>query len=229
MAKKKAKKKAKAKKKSKRKSTKKARHNPLKDSIRIKIARIRDSMPCVEPTGECRDPDTNELLFKFTEAQKVFTLYRQLCQAEGLIYRPYFAVGIQPTIVPIGRGVALVAPFCIEDTATGEILVGWGTGMGMNADWSGNTAGTRALKQFLLTTFQSTWQDPEDLSRSEQKELLKAEVVKELEADGTLAKIEMLKFFGQPIKKGKNDVKNTRKSDTTKRPRSRSQGNRTKS
>lgn len=204
--------KKKVKKKAKRKVTSKPRKPTTKRTIpkqskitlREKIARIRDRVPHIEPGGECIDPETKEVLFRYTEAQNVFEIYRAECQAEGLIYRPYFAVGIQPVIAVIGRGLFLAAPFCIEDIKTGEILVGWGSGMGSNGDWSGNTAATRALKQFLLTTFQATWKDPEHETKSQ----LRAEVRQELEDSGVMTKItELGQYFTNYQKEKPHDTK----------------------
>ena len=173
-------------------------------SLWEKIARIRNRILRIEPTGKCQDPETKEVLFRFTEAQHVFETYREECKAEGLIFRPYFAVGIQPTIIPVLRGVALVAPFCLEDIKTGEILVGWGTGMGNNGDWSGNTAGTRALKQFLLTTFQATWRDPEQTER----EIARAEANQIMSVAHTTGEIltavdELTGYFDKQFKNSK--------------------------
>ena len=42
-----------------------------KDTIRDKIDRIKERVPYIEPSGECIDPDTGEVLFRYTEAQKV--------------------------------------------------------------------------------------------------------------------------------------------------------------
>lgn len=174
---------------------KKRRRKIICETIRDKIARIRDRVPYIEPTGECKDETTKEILFRFTEAQEVFRIYRQECETEGLIWRPYCAVGIQPVVVAFQRGIYTLIPFCIEDIKTGEIIVGWGSGGGNNADWSGNTAHTRALKQFLLTTFGATWQDPEHITDAAQKELIKQQVFKELQADGTLSTIEQIKHW----------------------------------
>lgn len=195
------------------KPQRRAKPDPYKKLL-AKINRIKERVPYIEPTGECTDENTGEVLFRYTEAQHVFEVYRAECAAEGLIYRPYFDVGIMPIIVPIGRGVALVAPFCIEDLETGARLIGFGTGMGANWDWAANTAGTRALKQFLLTTFQCTWKDPEQLNQAEQKESLKAEVMRELEADGTLANIEQVRFWAQQFGKPKETDKKPKKKET---------------
>lgn len=209
-----------AKKKTKKKSGKKSKNAARKKTVKKKtarkscarksltlqqkIARIRNRLPHIEPTGECKDKETGEVFFRFTEAQKVFEIYRGECEAEGLIFRPYFAVGIQPAIIPVLRGVALVAPFCIEDIKTGEILVGWGTGMGNNGDWSGNTAGTRALKQFLLTTFQATWRDPEQTER----EIIRAEANQIMSVAKTTGEIltavdELTGYFDKQFKNSK--------------------------
>jgi len=211
---KKTKKKAKKKTPKKLPLRKRAKPNPHK-ILRAKIKRIKERIPYIEPTGECKDENTGEVLFRYTEAQHVFETYREQCDLEGLSYSPYADANIQPKVVAVGNMPCLIGFFCIEDVKTGAIKVGWGSGMGRNLDWSGNTAGTRALKQFLLTTFEATWQDPENptITRQQEKDLLRAEVIKELDADGTLAKIEQLQFWAQNIGK-ESHVKGTRKRNT---------------
>lgn len=196
------------------KTRKRAKPDPYKKLL-AKIDRIKNRVPYVEPTGECRDENTNEILFRYTEAQHVFDVYRAECDQEKLHYRPYADANIQPKVVAIGNMPMLIATFCIEDLETGARIIGWGSGMGRNADWSGNTAGTRALKQFLLTTFEATWQDPENpvITRQQEKEQLRAEVMRELEADGTLANIEQVRYWASQFGKEK-DVKSTEKSNT---------------
>lgn len=161
-----------------------------------KIKRIRVRVPQIEPTGECIDPDTKEVLFRFTEAQEVFRIYLDECAREKLIFRPYVDEHIQPKAIAIGNMPLLLGTFCIEDLETGARLVGFGSGMGRNLDWSANTAGTRALKQFLLTTFGATWKDPEDTRNA--REQLRDEVRQELVSDGTISAIDEIKqYFGQ--------------------------------
>lgn len=181
-----------------------------------KIARIKEKVPYIEPTGTCTDENTNEVLFKFTEAQHVFRVYKEQCDIEGLHYRPYADEHIQPKVIAVGSMPMLIATFCIEDIKTGARLIGWGSGMGKNGDWSGNTAGTRALKQFLLTTFEATWEDPENpsLTREQQKQELRAEVLRELEQDGTLARIEQIQFWKNQFSKGESNVEGKRTTDT---------------
>ncbi|GAF81850.1 unnamed protein product, partial [marine sediment metagenome] len=135
--------------------------NPYKRLL-AKINRIRKRVPHIEPTGECIDEQTGDVLFRFTEAQQVFEIYLAECAQEKLIFRPYVDEHIQPKAIAVGNMPLLLGTFCIEDTETGARLIGFGSGMGRNLDWSGNTANTRALKQFLLTTFGATWKDPED-------------------------------------------------------------------
>lgn len=220
MAKKKAKKK-----KVKRKSPKKKCTIHKRFSLLEKIQRITERVPQIEPTGEVIDEQTSEVLFRFTEAQNVFRTYRDECAAEGIRWRPYCAVGIQPVVTPFARGIAALIPFCIEDIETKEIIIGWGFGVGANADWSGNTAHTRALKQFLLTTFQATWEDPEQLSHREQRKLLKEQVRAELEANGTIGVIEsMREYFAQ--KGGPNGTESTGRKHTKSRARTGDKKNR---
>jgi len=200
MAKKKAKKTAKSKPKSK---PPKRKINP-KLLLLKKISRIRARVPQIEPTGECIDPDTKEVMFRFTEAQYVFEIYLDQCAREKLIFRPYVDEHIQPKAIAVGNMPLLLGTFCIEDLETGARLVGFGSGMGRNLDWSANTAGTRALKQFLLTTFGATWKDPEDTKNA--REQLKEEVKNELIADGTMSAIDELKnFYGQQFERKKDD------------------------
>ena len=193
---------------------KKATPDPYKKLL-AKIDRIKERVPYIEPTGECKDETTGEVLFRYTEAQHVFNIYRAECDLERLHYRPYVDANIQPKAIAIGNMPMLIAIFCIEDLETGARIIGWGSGMGRNLDWSGNTAGTRALKQFLLTTFEANWEDPENptITRQQEKELLKTEVMRELEADGTLANIEQIRFWASKFGKGKNG-KSTGKSNT---------------
>lgn len=214
-----------AKKKEAKKKTKKAKPKPYKPRKRAKpdpykkllakIDRIKVRVPYIEPTGECKDENTGEVLFRYTEAQHVFNIYRAECELERLHFRPYADANIQPKVIAVGNMPMLIATFCIEDLETGARIIGWGSGMGRNRDWSGNTAGTRALKQFLLTTFEATWEDPENptITREQEKEQLKTEVMRELEADGTLANIEQIRFWTSKFGKEKNG-KGTRKSDT---------------
>jgi len=152
--------------KKKTKKSQKKSQKKHKKTLLEKIDAIRARVPYIEPTGEYKDPHTRELLFKFTEAQKVFEIYRNECNAEELIYRPYYGP-LAPVTAVAGRSIFVALPFCIQDIKTGDLLAGWGFGGGMNGDWSANTAHTRALKQFLLTVFQTTWRDPE-ISRREQ-------------------------------------------------------------
>jgi len=212
---------AKKRKKAKRKPAKSTKLRVPRISLLKKIQRIAERVPYIEPTGGVIDEQTGEVLFRYTEAQKVFQIYRDECAVEGIRWRPYCVVGIQPVVTPFARGIAALIPFCIEDIETKEIIIGWGFGVGANADWSGNTAHTRALKQFLLTTFNSTWKDPEQLTHQEQKELLKQQVTKELLEDGTLATIGQIKFWAENLgKKGDKDVKkSTKRADTRSRKR----------
>lgn len=220
MAKKKAKKKVtkkakkKAKKSSKPTTRKRAKPDPYKKLL-AKIDRIKERVPYIEPTGECKDENTGEVLFRYTEAQHVFETYRAECDLERIHYRPYADANIHPIVVAVGNMPCLIGFFCIEDRETGARLVGWGSGMGRNLDWSGNTAGTRALKQFLLMTFEATWQDPENptITRQQEKDLLRAEVIKELDADGTLANIEQVRFWATQFGKEKHGT-GTGKTDT---------------
>jgi hypothetical protein len=204
--------------KTKKKAGKKAQPKPRKPKIDPqilllqKIDRIKDRIPDIEPTGECRDKETDELLFRYTEAQHVFKVYRAECDVEGLHYRPYADEHIQPRAVAVGNMPMLIATFCIEDIKTGARIIGCGTGMGRNLDWSGNTANTRALKQFLLTTFEATWEDPEDLIVSRGR--MREQVISELEADGTLSRIEQIRYWAQNLGKGKKDESSTKGKDT---------------
>lgn len=208
----------------KRKSRRKARVDPQK-LLLAKIDRIKDRVPRIEPTGECIDKITGEVLFRFTEAQHVFKVYREQCEMENLAWRPYADSAIQPKAIAVGNMPMLIGFFCIEDLETGARLVGWGSGMGANRDWSANTAGTRALKQFLLTTFEATWEDPENPILD--KERLKAQVIRELEASGTLAQIEQIKFWAEQFgkKKGKDDA-NSKGKNTKDRRRTSDKKNR---
>lgn len=217
---KKVKKKAKkAKRKSGKKSTSKARSRTPKvdpqQLLRDKINRIKDRVPYIEPTGEELDPETGELLFRYTEAQHVFEVYREQCDIERLTWRPYADEHIQPKIVAVGNMPALIGFYCIEDRDTGAKVIGWGSGMGRNRDWSANTAGTRTLKQFLLTTFEATWDDPDKPKMD--REQMREQVIRELEADGTLSRIEQIKFWAQNLgQKGKPDA-STKGKDTGSR------------
>lgn len=201
------------------------RHRKTNPNIELmkKIEHIKERVPYIEPTGECKDENTGEVLFHFTEAQHVFRVYREQCDIEGLHYRAYADEHIQPKVIAVGSMPMLIATFCIEDIKTGARLIGWGSGMGRNADWSGNTAATRALKQFLLTTFEASWEDPENpaLTREQQKQELKAEVLRELKASGILAqiegisaRIEMANHFTKQFQKGDSNVKSERTTDT---------------
>lgn len=216
MAKKKVKKKAARTRKLKRTLRKKPRAKKIypQKLLLQKINNIKERVPHIEPTGECKDPQTGEVLFRFTEAQRVFEIYQSECAMEGLIYRPYYGP-LAPVAIPAGRGVFAAFPFCVQDLETGELIAGWGFGGGMNADWSGNTAHTRALKQFLLTFFQTTWTDPEQITKDIEKQQLREQVLKELEADGTLANIEQIRFWTQKFgQKGVPDEQSTRKRNT---------------
>ena len=218
---------AKKKKTKKKKVKQQLRAKPRIDPQKLlleKIDRIKERVPYIEPTGECKNPDTTEILFRFTEAQHVFNVYRTECDIEGLHYRPYADASIQPKAIAIGSMPLIIGTFCIEDIKTGARIIGWGSGMGANRDWSGNTANTRALKQFLLTTFEANWEDPENPSQS--KEQLKAQVIQELEADGTLATIEQMKFWAQNLGKGKKDDTSIKGKDTKDSGRTNSKKNR---
>jgi hypothetical protein len=198
------------------------RINPYK-LLMAKIDRIRQRVPTVEPTGACKDPDTGEILFRFTEAQNVYELYRAECEVEGLCYRPYIDEHIQPKVIAVGNMPMLIGTFCIEDLTTGAKVIGWGCGMGRNLDWSGNTAGTRALKQFLLTIFEATWQDPDNPILT--KERIREQVLQELEDNGTLAQIEQIKFWAEKFRKGAQNA-NTEGQNTEHSPAQHRAGNR---
>ena len=215
---KKTKKKTKKKVKKKTKKKRKVRRIDPHQLLMEKIDRIRERVPYIEPSGEETDPDTNETLFHYTEAQKIFKLYREECEAEGLHFRSYADEHIKPMVVPIGNMPCLIGYFCIEDIKTGARIIGWGCGMGRNLDWSANTAGTRALKQFLLMTFEPTWEDPEDANKVSETEL-RQQVRNELIADGTLSAIDQLKdYFSKP----KGDANGTKRQNPTNRTRRRS-------
>ena len=217
------KKKKKTKKKTKKKVTKKSRRKVRRISperlLMVKMHNIRERVPYVKPTGEQRDPDTDELLFPYTEAQEVFKIYREQCDIENLRFRSYADDKLQPTIVSVRNMPCLLGFFCIEDMDTGARFIGWGTGMGDNGPWAANTAGTRALKQFLLLTFEPTWEDPSEEQKLSKREL-EQQVRNELIADGTMGVIDQMKDFFSKPPKGESDV--TKRQNPTNRTRRRS-------
>ena len=152
-----------------------------------KIARIRDEIPDIEPSGEEKDEQGKHLFF-YTEAQDVFKRYIEALKRHNLLVRPYAEPGMMPQIVTQGRLVIASIAFEVVDLDTGESIVGAGIGGGINYDWAPNTCQTRALKQFFLTTFGACWRDPEVIAKQEadrmlseaRNPLLSADAVKEL-------------------------------------------------
>lgn len=138
-----------------------------------KIALIRDEIPDIEPTGHEVDEDTQEIIFYYTEAQQVFTRYVEVLKRHNMLVRPYAEPGMMPQVSIEGRLVVVAMCFEITDLDTGESVIGPGVGAGINWDWAANTAQTRALKQFFLTSFGATWKDPEVIRHEYAEKMLR--------------------------------------------------------
>lgn len=166
-----------------------------------KIAQVRKALPQIEATGKDVDSETGEEI-NYTEAHVVFEKYQKVFDKVGLVVRPTMGFEMRPDVQVKGAVVIVTMFFEIADPDTGYALVGPGIGMGANRDWSGNTAQTRALKQFLLTSFGAYWRDPEQQRRMDDK-LLKQEVADQLGPGLRAVTEEIKEFFGEYLKKGK--------------------------
>ena len=111
------------------------------------------------PEFECgMRGQSNDDEFGYVEADKVFRAYGDSMRNAGLTCIPV------EENATLGRtAYMLTVKFQITDIETGysEYIVG--SGLGVNGEWSANTAATLALKQALLQTFMASWPQPEDI------------------------------------------------------------------
>lgn len=129
----------------------------LRKALETKRLQVLQMLPEIPCTGEqTLEGET----IHFTEAEKVRELYYEAFQTVRLSVSPVAAPHMMPQISFQGRLVAIVGCYEITDIDTGYSVIGWGAGLGINADWAGNTAQTRAMKQFLLGSFMTNWKDP---------------------------------------------------------------------
>jgi len=131
--------------------------------LMVKIRSIAKEVREFEADVPVCDPITGEELFNYTNAQKVFDVYRKQCEKHHLTIVPDAS---WPPVITSDRGLVTVAmPYLVTDLETGATFRTMGIGSGANQDWAANTANTRCRKQMLLTLFDALWSDPEEMRR----------------------------------------------------------------
>ncbi len=174
---KKAKKKvAKKKQKSKKKAKTKRKPNPIivkevedlslvkltrNDILVMRIERKRLAVKKLVPEIPCSGTDELEgESIPYTEAEVVREKYYTAFEEVGLTVCTYAEPGLAPQMMFQNRQFAILGYYKITDVDTGYSVIAWGFGVGANYDWAGNTAQTRAMKQFMLSNFMGNWKDP---------------------------------------------------------------------
>lgn len=141
----------------------------------------------IDPTGTMQwgDGTRQEGMFRFTQAQKVFRIFKPLLEEYHLDFKPYVGPLAHSRLVLNSRGTtSLTAPFQIYDKQTGESMLTEGTASGANGyggEWGGNTAQTRCKKYALLFAFELTWEDPLEINRAEIQERAKQQMQQQIE------------------------------------------------
>lgn len=189
----------------------------MKSLLHQKIEQVRAALPQIKATG--KEVSSGGEAIWYTEAHEVIKLYAAQFNIVGLVVRPSVSPELQPELQIIGRGVAVLkAYFDIVDTDTGYSVTGWAFGIGANLDWSGNTAQTRALKQFLLMSFGAYWTDPEQRKRDFMAMLdaVPMDKLKEM-IERTSAQQEMEDFYEQNVGKEGKDGKKPKRSGHKRR------------
>lgn len=177
VVKKKAKKtiKKKAKGKSKRKNSKKPPVIWLPQNFHLHTAKMKiltdvPIMPC-----SAISKDIHGLKYAYTQADKVYQVYREKCKENGLVIRRIEGKTTDGTRPDkywdkdkerfIWAGVPCVrfeGVWEIEHIASGEKETFGGAGDGDNMTWACNSAQTVARKQALLDYFETAWPQPTD-------------------------------------------------------------------
>lgn len=156
------KKKSTAKKAKRKQSTLPANISLTQEELRLialdrKRLQVKALLPEIECTG--REKCGDEII-PFTEAEIVREKFFAVFESIGLTICPIAGPGMMPQIAFQGRMFAVVGCYRITDIDTGYSVISWGVGIGINGDWAANTAQTRAMKQFLLGSFETNWKDP---------------------------------------------------------------------
>ena len=137
----------------------------------------------------------------YTNAEEVRQLYFDAFEKVGLTVSPIAQPGMMPIVSIEGRFFACAGAFRITDLDTGYSEVSWGAGLGSNDDWAGNTAQTRAMKQFLLMSFHGQWRDPnQSQMRKVRQEVLNSDLSELAEVSGKKAVEAIENFFENQLK-----------------------------
>lgn len=177
---------------------------------------VMEEVGHVESTGEGFDSSIGEP-YPFTKAGHVFEKYREAFLANGLTILPVARPDLQPQVMTLFRGVGIIGYYEITDVDTGYSVVGWGIGTGSNEFWSGNSAQTRAMKQFLLNAGLASWHDPDE---NEQQRIKKAvyeqarELLRRMGVEQQMPAAEQIGDYFQSQFKEKKDGADSGKSDT---------------
>jgi hypothetical protein len=167
-------------------------HRRLMAKIRAISSEVRE----FEADVPVCDPITGEALFHYTNAQKVFDVYRKQCEKHNLMLVPD---GSWPPVIVSDRGLVTVAmPYLVTDLDTGATFRTVGIGSGWNDDWAANTANTRCRKQAELTLFDALWRDPEEMRRNRGEQDLSASLgfdIRQIQNPKLLGDL-MKEFFG---------------------------------
>ena len=168
---KKVKQKPKARKKAKRKTPKARPPKVQALGLHGKKLRILEEVPVMPCSAFGRNKQG--LRFAYTQAEKVYAIYREKTEHYGLTIRNIELVvtNIKYTDeVKVGdewKSVEVTATLCvgkweIRDKETGETEEFGGIAFGDNYVWSANSAQTVAKKQALLDYFETAWPQPTD-------------------------------------------------------------------
>jgi len=139
------------------KKTKKGKSKPPKEFteqekiiiLHQKIHAVMRENPSIECTLVGEDEDRK---FGICEAAEVFRMYSRAMVKHNLTFLP-----VQKKTT-LGNGCVLVeTTFQITDITTGYHIFVPGSGLGMNFQWSANSASTLAKKQAMLETFNCSW------------------------------------------------------------------------
>ncbi len=142
--------------------------NEFRVRLEKKRMQVLAMIPEVVPLGVEKD-ESGEVI-PYTVAEDVREVYYAAFRQVGLSVQPVAGPGMMPQIILGGRLFAVAGCYEITDIDTGYSVICWGAGLGANGDWAGNTAQTRAMKQFMLASFMANWKDPTRPSFEEQIE-----------------------------------------------------------
>ena len=196
----------------------------LRAKLEKKRMTVLAMIPEIQPTG--LEADKKGELIPFTNAEDVRQRYFAVFREVGLSVAPVAAPGMMPQVSYENGMFSVAGAYEITDTETGYSVIGWGAGCGENGHWAGNTAQTKAMKQFLLASFMCNWKDPTRPSHIELVEQYgeQAEVILSMMKSPTPISDEILEFFGDQLKPKKGKAKKNGKRTKTKRRKAAGKG-----